>query len=230
MGTQRKEVTYTKDRSLFEEGDSVKTAFLLVSGRVDLLTDMENGNNYRQPVPEGHFINVSAIFDSIVDGPQHYQSTAMIESEKAKIQKTPITELLNSAKQDDDLYRDIKKQTSAFMARQKDKILLFHTPVRTRLIEQLIYLEKNFGSQNTIDKKNYSTIEGFSHQHLSEMIISSPETVSRIFRGLKKQGLVKKQGRNIHIPDVEALREVIQPQDTQKKNFALSEIHRPSIR
>jgi CRP-like cAMP-binding protein len=80
---------------------------------------------------------------------------------------------------------------------------LAFTDVYGRLISELLYLVKHFGTPH----KQGIVIGTFTHQELADFVGAARETVSVAMEKLQKKGLINHIGHNIYIPDVNILTE-----------------------
>lgn len=155
----------------------------------------------------GSIFGLTSLMESRSQQPtaHFYQARALSDSTVCRMKKTVFEDLL-----DGDIGR-AKAVIRLLLERIRDLESLGSVPtshrVQKRLVSLLLLLAERFGEQ-TPQGIRISTV--FSHQDIAYVISSSRATVTRELQDLRANGLIAVDGRNITIPDIEALTDLME--------------------
>jgi CRP/FNR family transcriptional regulator len=82
-------------------------------------------------------------------------------------------------------------------------------PVRTRLAHLLLVLRDRYGQ--VAEDGELRIVLPLSRQDVAAMIGARPESLSRAIRRLDDDGVVRFDGRRVHVPDLDALLDELEP-------------------
>ena len=189
--------SYTKDESLFQQGELGYGFFIVQSGRIKVFKLSKDGREQILHVFEefDHFAEVPAL-----DGKPYPASAEAIEA--ARVLFFPRQPFLKLIEQQPDLAINLLKSFARHLRRFSnlvDTLTLHEVPAR--LASYLLHLSQQANSAEVI------TLD-LSKGQLAARLGTIPETLSRVFAKLKRQGLLNVQGMQIQLLDLERLREL----------------------
>jgi CRP-like cAMP-binding protein/AmiR/NasT family two-component response regulator len=193
---ERKIRSLRKNQIVYYEGDPAQGIYLILSGHIKAVKLSEDGRELITGIygPE-EYLGVHALLSD-----ETYSETAEAteDSTLCLLPKDIIHELLNK-------YSDIGQQLIRILSnnlKEKEEQLLqlaYHS-VRKRMAEVLVRLANQ---QIKTDKDIFLRI---SRDDLAALAGMATETVSRTLSDFREEGLIGKQGSEIHILDVARLK------------------------
>lgn len=196
----RKLKSFRKKDVLYSEGDYANYLYHIEEGKVKSVKMDEYGKEFVIEIyGPGEFIGFMALME---EGEHQETAIAMEDTEVAVIPKLDFQNLLT--KNRDVANRFIKILAGNVQERERRLLQLAYTPVRERVAEALIELQKREGSEN--GEKAWMKI---SREDLANMVGTAKESLIRILSDFKKAGYVESQGTRIRISDEHGLRQVI---------------------
>ncbi|WP_203255778.1 Crp/Fnr family transcriptional regulator [Hyunsoonleella ulvae] len=188
-----------KGQVIFEEGEAINGVYCIKDGICKLTKLSENGKDQIvKMVVKGELIGQRSL---VSDESSNLQATALNDMELCFIPKSEIiSDLQKNPKFTLGMLRDM-----AHDLKEADDIIvdMAQKPVRQRLAETLIYVEKNFGTNPDgtislmLSREDYANIVG-----------TATESAIRVLSQFKKQGLISTVGKYIKIEDSNGLRRV----------------------
>ena len=196
--------SYNKEESLFQQGDAGTGFYIVQSGRIKVFKLAKDGREQILHVfgEANHFAEVPAL-----DGKPYPASATAIEPTTALFfPRQPFLQLLE--KQPDlaiNLLKSFARHLRHF-SNLVDNLMLREVPAR--LANYLLQLSEKANSAETV------TLD-LSKGQLAARLGTIPETLSRVFAKLKRQGLLEVKGIQIQLLDLERLRELAERQNKE---------------
>lgn len=193
---------YAKEENLFQQGDPGSGFFIVQSGRIKIFKLSTDGREQILHIFEefDHFAEVPAL-----DGKPYPAAATAIEA--AQVLFFPRQLFLSLLTQEPDLAINLLKSFARHLrhfSNLVDDLTLREIPAR--LANYLLRLSQQSNSAEII------TLD-LSKGQLAARLGTIPETLSRIFAKLKRQGLLDVEGRQIKLLDLERLRELANRQN-----------------
>lgn len=181
-------VSYSKNTVIYNQGDSLKHAFIVKSGRVRLGYYSKDGEEMGIYIAEEN-----GIFGETVALPGYqtnYTATAIVDSE---IYQVPVNLLLQTIKNNSDFaLKMILMLSHKVRIYSSQEIELSSTETYERICHALLYLAQTYGKET---KDGIKISIKFTHQELANMTHLSRVSVSNVFSELSKEDIViKKDG------------------------------------
>ena len=189
--------SYIKEESLFHRGESGRGFFIVQSGRIKVFKLSKDGREQILHI-FGEFDHFAEV--PVLDGKPYPASATAIEA--ATVLFFPRQPFLKLLQQQPDLAINLLKSFARHLrhfSNLVDNLTLREVPAR--LASYLLHLSQQTNSAETI------TLD-LSKGQLAARLGTIPETLSRIFAKLKRQGILNVQGMQIQILDLEGLREL----------------------
>lgn len=187
----------TSDQNLFFQGESASHFYLLASGQIKLyLLSPEGEEKIIDIIRPQQFFAEAVMF---MDGHRYpVNATALVESEVLAFDNQIYRSILEeSPKVSLAVLFDVS-QRMHFLLSEIDRLVLHTASYRF-----VFYLLEN------VDEEENQIDLTISKQTIASQLSIKPETLSRILRQLRLEGLVEADGRLIKILDREALRELL---------------------
>lgn len=189
---------YEKNDTLFYEGTASTGIYILCSGSVKLIQSSKSGKQQiLSVVSPGELIEKSLLFHS---GRHSTTAQTLERSEVSFFYRDAFMEVLKS---NNHLAMNLIKTLSREVetVQERTRQILFKS-AKERLAETLLTLGRKHGARR--DRDIAIDLE-LKREELAEMIGVEPETVVRLLALLKKEKLIRMDGRKIHITDEEKL-------------------------
>lgn len=194
--------SYPRADNLFQQGESGHGFFIVQSGRVKVFKLSKEGREQILHIfgEFDHFAEVPAL-----DGQPYPASATAIEATTVLFfPRQPFLQLLE---QQPDLAINVLKSFARHLRRFSNLVdTLTLREVPARLASYLLQLSQQASAAETI------TLD-LSKGQLAARLGTIPETLSRVFAKLKRQGLLNVQGRHIQLLDLERLKALADQQD-----------------
>lgn len=194
FGSLKKTGLYPKGRSLFVQGQPSTGVYMLCQGKVKLSTYSQDGKSMiLRIVGAGEIVGLSS---AIEDLPQKATAEAIEPCQVNFIEKRAFLRFLNDFAQGGmNTTRQLSNNCNAAYA--QIRLLAFSNSVGEKLARLLWSWAATAGEKG----KAQLRIE-FTHHEIAEMIGSSRETVTRLFKNFKDRGLITTRGRAATIKNI----------------------------
>ncbi len=186
-------VKYKRKEMLFKQGSYNTSIFLLKSGFVKIFYERRNDKNVILKIASPNdFINISCLGLPI----NNYSAVSVCESEVCIF---PIEEIINLATLNQTFSQFLIEEQSQINQFFIQKIVSFGTKqMHGRLADVILYLcSKQFD--------NGKIFEYLSRQDIAEMAGMSLEGSIRLLTEFKNDGLIRQEGKRIHINNEELI-------------------------
>lgn len=187
-----------KGKSIFIEGTYPSGIFYLIKGRIKKFKSGQNGKEQIIYVcNSGEIFGYPALLS---DEPFHDSATALEDSIIAFIPKTDFLQLLNESKVLSD--RLLKNLSHKFGVLENIIVAFSHKSVRERLALSLLILIEKFKDKGKDTKKTEIVL---SREDLANFVGTAVETVVRLIREFRDEGLIETEGKKIRITNIKKL-------------------------
>lgn len=196
----RKHKVYRKKEVLYSEGDYANYLYFIDQGKVKTVKMDEYGKEFVIEIFSANsFMGYLGLMD---DGEHQETAVAMEDTEVSMIPKQDFLNLIY--KNRDVAARFIKILADNVQDKERRLLQLAYTPVRERVAEALLELQKREDKQSG---------EGcwmkISREDLANIVGTAKESLIRILSDFKKAGFVESSGTKIRVSNPDGLREVI---------------------
>jgi len=196
----RKPRSFKKKETVYYEGDRAHHLFFLSKGKVRCYKIHEDGKEYTtSSVNEVEFFGHLPIME---DRPYQDFSEAMEESEICRIPRDDFEEILRKDREVGNAF--IKLLTNNLYEKERKLLSLAYDTVRKRTADALLELKERFGKEQETDEFGIE----ISRNDLASMVGTATESVIRTLGDFKEEGLVKVEGKRIHILDESGLKSI----------------------
>ena len=188
------ERTYKKNQLLFTEGDPRERIFLLAGGYVKLEKTNRDANmlyiNYINP---NDFFPYVGLFNEAF---YRYSAYAVTDIHVYYVPTKQFEAMIPHKKE---VLLHIIKRLDLLTRRHQDRLQTISTPLATDRVEQSIsYLFQNFSSKQG---ENYHVDMPVTMKELAKIAGSSRETVSHVYKYLKKDNIISVDGKYLIVHD-----------------------------
>lgn len=186
---------------IIEENDTSRRLFFLLNGQVRMLATNRQGQE---------------VALAIIDGPTHFGELAVIDGypRSAAVQATSGCDVLSIAPKDTEtliytvpLVSQRIMQNMAGIIRKNNlhRMVLQQQNISNRLAAYLLaQVPPHMESSQTIHIKNMPT-----QYDLAILLGTTRESISRTLTLLDREGLIKKEGKTLHISNIQGLRNLL---------------------
>lgn len=191
---------YKKGQTIFYEGKRPNGIFCLHYGKVKIYKNGYNGKEQivRFATP-GQLIGIRSLLGGV---DYSASATTLEDSLICFISKQNFLHLLNKYPR---ISEQLMCELSQLLLEAEEKIIsLAQKPVRERLAESLIILNKVYNADKSIN--NYTLT--LSREDLANIVGTATETVIRLLSDFKDEKLISTQGRKIMLLDIRGLKKV----------------------
>ncbi len=186
-----------KKQAIYFEGDSVQGIYLLLTGRVKAFKLSEDGRELITGIyGQEEYFGVQALFSE-----EAYNETveALEDCSVCLLPKDTVMDLLNKYP---DIGQKLIKILSNNLREKEDQLLqLAYNSVRKRMAEVLLRLIKQ--QDQPAGEEIFLRL---LREDLAAMAGMASETVSRTLSDFREEGIIGKQGSEIHILDISRLK------------------------
>jgi CRP-like cAMP-binding protein len=195
---------YDKAEILFQQGDVGNGFFIIQAGRIKVFKLAKDGRE--------QILHIFSEFDHFAEVPtldgQPYPASAMA-LEPTEVLFLPRQPFLHLLAQHPDLAVSLLKSFARHLRHFSNLIdTLTLQAVPARLANYLLHLRQPAGAAETV------TLD-LSKGQLAARLGTIPETLSRTLASLKRQEILAVNGQQIHLLDIERLRELAEQQSDQ---------------
>lgn len=195
---ERKARVFKKKQIIYFEGDQAQGIYLILSGKVktsklstdgrELLTDMHGSDEYL------------GVHSFLSDGIYHETAEALEDTTLCLLSKEVVDDLLH--RYPDVTQQFIKLLSNNLLEKEEQLLQLAYHSVRKRLAEVLLRLTQ----QQRLNTKDEGVSIKISREDLAAMAGMASETVSRTLSDFKSEGLIDKQGSQIHLLNIKQMK------------------------
>jgi CRP-like cAMP-binding protein len=195
-------INYKKNQTIFTAGTRPNGIYCLSKGKIKIYKTGAYGKEQiiRFALP-GEFFGMRSVISD-----KNYASTAVTieDSVVCFISRQDFQQILNKYPQ---ITNSIIASLSEMLEESNNKITsLAQKPVRERLAETLVTLNKVFKSDQSSDQ--IYTVISLSRQDLANLVGTATETIIRLLSEFKNDNLIFIKGRKITILDVKSLHRI----------------------
>jgi CRP-like cAMP-binding protein len=201
LNEQKKTLFYKKGAVVFEEGRKPKGIFCLREGKIKVYKNSIDGREQITRILfPGELLGLKALLSG---KPYSVSSAALEDSVLCSIDKTYFFQLMLKYPE---FTRSIIVSLSKLLEQAEFRMLsLAHKPVRERLAETLLFLNKSFHSTAPSYPRTYLNI---TRQDIANIIGTAPETVIRLLSEFKDEKLIQVKGRKIFLTNIPRIRKI----------------------
>jgi len=202
LGERKSCISYKKGQTIFTSGTRPNGIYCLNKGKIKIYKTGAYGKEQiiRFVLP-GDFFGIRSLMSD-----KNYTSAAVTieDSIVCFIGKQDFNEILNKYPQ---ITNSIIASLSEMLEDANNKVTsLAQKPVRERLAETLVSLNKVFKAESS--PENANTVITLSRQDLANLVGTATETIIRLLSELKNDNYISVKGRKITITDVRGLNRI----------------------
>jgi len=192
---------FKKSQIIFEEGQKPKGLFCLCAGRIKVYKiSFEGKEQITRVLFPGEFLGLKALLSGKA---YSVTSCALDDSVLCFISKTDFFQMMLKYPE---FTRAIIISLSKLLEQAEFRMMsLAHKPVRERLAETLLLLDRTFHSTAPAYPRTYLNI---TRQDMANIIGTAPETVIRLLSEFKETKLIEIKGRKIFLSNILGLRKI----------------------
>jgi CRP-like cAMP-binding protein len=187
-----------KGKTIFSEGSYPSGIFYLIKGRIK---KFKSGHNGKEQII--YVCNSGEIFGypALLSGePFHDSATALEDSVVAFLPKTDFLQLLEESTVLSD--RLLKNLSHKFGVLENIIVAFSHKSVRERLALSLLILLEKFKDKGKDHKRTEIIL---SREDLSNFVGTAVETLVRLIREFRDEGLIETEGKKIRVLNIKKL-------------------------
>lgn len=196
LALERNKRQYRKKDTIFNEGETPKGLFYIISGKVKTYKSNEDAKDYITGMhAPGEFLGYAALLEE-----SRYTESAMAwdDSQLVMIPKEDFFNLLNKSRE---IATRFIKMLSNDLKEQEERLLkLAYNSVRKRVADSLVMLYKKYKHE---DARRFSM--AISREDLASIVGTATESVIRVLSDFKSEGLVEIKGSQITVLEPEKL-------------------------
>jgi CRP-like cAMP-binding protein len=191
--------SFKKGQVIFNEGQKPQGIFCLREGKIKVFKmSLDGREQITRILFPGELLGLKALLSG---NAYSVSSSAIEDSVMCFINKSDFFQLMLK-------YPEFNKAIIISLSKLLEQaefrmISLAHKPVRERLAEALLFLNKTFHSTAPSYPKTYLNI---TRQDIANIIGTAPETVIRLLSEFKDAKLIEIKGRKIYITNIHGLR------------------------
>lgn len=190
----KKSMILKKNESAFSQGDAVKGLYCIGTGGLKIIQKINSMDTLIRLAPPGDTAGHRSLF---LDTQYKGSAIAMADTEICFISQDVISKLLNT-----NTYfalKLIKKMAADINLTEELNISQRQKNVRERFAELLLFLDLNFGRQES-DTRNIIEMK-LTRQEIASLIGTAQDTIIRLFSEFKENNWIKEVEKNIVILD-----------------------------
>ncbi len=196
----RKEIhAFKKGQVVFHEGQKPAGIFCLQQGKIKIYKNCYDGREHITRIAfPAEFMGLKALLSG---NPYSVSAAAMEDSVICFIRKADFFQL--SLKYPAFAQSLIVNLSKLLEEAETRMVSLTHKPVRQRLAETLLFLNRSFHPTAPAWPKTYLNV---TRMDLASIIGTTPETVIRLLSEFREAGMIRIKGRKIFLLDIHRLR------------------------
>jgi len=197
LSQNKRKNIYRKGQVIYYEGNYPQGLFCLFGGKVKISTTGRKGKEQIiKFVGHGQVLGYRALLN---DEPYNATATAISDSQVCHISRNAFLDILEKSKQLS--LNTIRLLSNDLKESERKLINLSQKPVRERVAEALLLLERHFGF-----KEDGKTIDvTLTRREIGEFAGITTETTIRILSELSKEKILKLEDKKISILDLPSL-------------------------
>lgn len=201
LNEEKVSLHFGKGSVIFNEGQKPQGIYCLKEGKVKVFKNSFDGREQITRILfPGELLGLKALLSG---HPYSVSSAALEECDLCFIPKSDFFQLMLKYP---DFTRAIIISLSKLLEQAEFRMIsLAHKPVRQRLAETLLYLNKTFYPTAPAHIRTYLNI---TRQDIANIIGTAPETVIRLLSEFKESKLISIKGRKIFLTNVQELRRI----------------------
>jgi CRP/FNR family transcriptional regulator, polysaccharide utilization system transcription regulator len=185
-------ITYRKKETILKQGSHASHIFFLQSGLVKILTERRNEKNILlRIITPGQFIGISNLHTDI----SNFTAVALKESELCLIPRDSFVGIMGNDNVFAKQVVDLQAENASFLMERISSIGT--KQMHGRLADAIIYLCNNVNGHNVFDY--------LSRKDIAELSAMSPESAIRLLTEFKNDGLIRIEGKQFVINNLELL-------------------------
>lgn len=190
-------ITYKKKEIICKQGSFVSHVMYVEKGLVKVFLDNGSNSLVLKMIPEGNLLGLSSLSED--HNTYQYSAMAYIDTEIRQINISTFRQLL---KQNADFSKEVIDIFSANSVQVYGRFFcLTHKQAYGRLADILLCLSERIFKQSEFHLP-------LSRKDLAELSGMSSETVIRMLKKFNDDGLIRMEGKNLHILDFERLQRI----------------------
>ncbi len=191
--------TYKKGEELFSEGQKPQGMFCLREGKAKIYKHCFDGREQvTRLVFPGEFMGLKALLSG---NPYTVSANTLEDTVVCFIRKSDFFQLMIKCPE---FTQAIIMAMSKLLEEAENRMIsLAHKPVRQRLAETLLFLNRSFHATTPAYPKSYLNL---TRADLANIIGTTPETVIRLLSEFKEDHMIMIRGRKIYVMDVPKLK------------------------
>lgn len=196
VDNNRTEIEYEKGEIMCKQGSFISNLMFIKKGIVKIYLENKEGDTVINIVKDGYFVGLQSLFSNNIF---HYSAEALSEVQVCLISK--------------DVYEQLIKQNGEFAAGivntlNKDAVLsyerldtMIHKNMNGRFAHLLLFLSNNVYESDSFDTS-------LSRKELADIASISHESVSRMIKQFKDDGIMEVKGHSFNILDRSKLEQI----------------------
>ncbi|MFP4023647.1 MAG: Crp/Fnr family transcriptional regulator [Thiohalospira sp.] len=197
INDKKVEKFYRKGENIYIQGDPIHSFLYLQNGLVKLYTTEANSKEHIISIAKPKdFIGLLSIFSN----QEHNYSISAIED--SVICFVELDLIKNFIKSNGNFALDFFEKISKL----SDSIIKTRVDINTRQLRGRIAYMLLFFAKNIYNSKKFSL--PISRKEIAELIDMSTENVIRVLSEFRKDGIIKIEGKNIEVNDLERLQKI----------------------
>ncbi len=196
MALEKNKRQYRKKDIIYNEGDTPRGLFYIISGKVKTYKSNEDAKDYITGMhAAGEFLGYAALLEE-----NKYTENAMAW-EDAQLVQIPKEDFFNLLHKSRDVASRFIKMLSNDLKEQEERLLkLAYNSVRKRVADSLMMLYKKYKHE---DARRFSM--AIPREDLASIVGTATESVIRVLSDFKNEGLLEIKGSQITVLDPEKL-------------------------
>ncbi|WP_452220491.1 Crp/Fnr family transcriptional regulator [Lacinutrix salivirga] len=190
---------YKKGEVIFDEGETLHGVYCVRDGVCKLTKLNANGKDHTvKLIGKGELIGQRSIIS------KEQTNLSAVALNDIELCYVPKDQIITSLHKNQEFSFDVLQHFAKDLKGAEDDLInMAQKPVKQRLAEAIIYVEKTFG----LDNNGFLDVE-LSREDYASIVGTATESAIRILSQLKKEGLISTKGKRIKIEDLEGLKRI----------------------
>lgn len=189
---------------IYLENEREEFIYYLVSGKVILCRDLPCSNRIIiDVVSDSNFFGINAVIGS---GTNNEYAEALTSVSYVRLRSSTVKKLM---KLNGKFSTIVMTSLYRYIDKVERRLMMFHSSknVKERIINLLLDFVDDFGEKVGME---YKVQLDLTHKELSEMILSSRQSISQIMSDLQYEGLIKYDRNKLLVRDLDKLLKMIE--------------------